>query len=254
LVDVQDTIVVVPCYNEAQRFDAQRFGAAARADQSLSFLLVDDGSKDATRSVLEGLRRELPDQVVVLGLDANVGKAEAVRQGMLCAFERQPRLVAYFDADLATPLAELDGMRAWFAQRPELELVLGSRVGLLGRHVVRTHRRHYLGRLFASMASLLLGFSVYDTQCGAKVFRNTEAMRGVFAEPFSVRWTFDVEILARLTLLALEGTIAPLDRSALEHPLTQWQDVSGSKLGPGAALRAGGELASLWARYHRQQR
>jgi hypothetical protein len=79
-------------------------------------------------------------------------------------------------------------------------------------------------------------------------------MRGVFAEPFSVRWTFDVEILARLALLAKTGKIAPLDQAALEHPLTQWRDVSGSKLGPGAALRAGAELASLWARYHRQQR
>ena len=251
---MQDTLVVVPCYNEAARFDARSFADAAAADRGLAFVLVDDGSKDETREILSTLSRERPEQFRVLGLDQNVGKAEAVRRGLEAAFVRSPRLVAYLDADLATPLAELSPMRALFSSQPELQVVLGSRIAMLGRDVVRTHRRHYLGRIFASMASLLLGLSVYDTQCGAKVFRNTPAMRGLFAEPFSVRWTFDVEILARLTQLADAGSIAPLSRSALEYPLSTWRDVSGSKLSPKAALRAGAELASLWAKYGRKQR
>jgi dolichyl-phosphate beta-glucosyltransferase len=254
VVDVQETIVVVPCYNEATRLEPAAFLAAAQADASLSFLFVDDGSRDATRSVLYQLRDQRPEQLTVLGLDRNVGKAEAVRLGVQSACERSPQLVAYLDADLATPLGELEPMRALFAERGELEVVLGSRVGLLGRDVVRTHRRHYLGRIFASLASLLLDLTVYDTQCGAKVFRNTAAVRGVFSEPFSVRWTFDVEILARLAQLARAGTIAPMARSALEVPLRHWRDVRGSKLGPAAALKAGTELALLWQRYGRHGR
>jgi dolichyl-phosphate beta-glucosyltransferase len=249
VVDVQDTIVVVPCYNEAGRFEAPSFAAAAREEPSLSFLLVDDGSRDATRSVLEQLHDQRPEQFTVLGLHRNVGKAEAVRLGMNSAFDRSPRLVGYFDADLATPLAELAPMRALFAERPELQAVLGSRVGLLGRDVVRTPRRHYLGRVFASLASVLLDLTVYDTQCGAKVFRNTAAVRSVFSEPFRVSWTFDVEILARLAQLARDGTIPPMARSAVEYPLRRWRDVSGSKLGPAAALKAGTELATLWRHY-----
>jgi dolichyl-phosphate beta-glucosyltransferase len=253
VVDVQ-SVIVVPCYNEARRLDVPSFVAAALADPSLSFLLVDDGSRDDTRALLAALRDQHPAHFSVLGLDRNRGKAEAVRLGMQSAFDRSPELVAYFDADLATPLAELAPMRELFAARPELQVVLGSRVGLLGRDVVRTPQRHYLGRVFASLASLLLHLNVYDTQCGAKMFRNTAAVRGVFAEPFSVSWTFDVEILARLAQLAREGAIAPLARSALEYPLRRWRDVSGSKLGPRAALEAGAELATLWHKYGRSPR
>jgi dolichyl-phosphate beta-glucosyltransferase len=246
---VQSSVIVVPCYNEAQRFDAPSFVAAALADPSLAFLLVDDGSRDATRALLAELCDQHPAQFSVLGLDRNRGKAEAVRLGMQSAFERSPELVGYFDADLATPLAELTPLRALFAEGPELEIALGSRVGLLGRDVVRTPQRHYLGRVFASLASLLLELNVYDTQCGAKVFRNTAAVRSVFAEPFSVSWTFDVEILARLAQLARDGAISPMARSAREYPLSRWRDVSGSKLGPAAALKAGTELATLWRKY-----
>jgi dolichyl-phosphate beta-glucosyltransferase len=253
VVDVQ-TLVVVPCYNEAERFEGQSFVAAALADPSLAFLLVDDGSRDRTLAVLQELAERYPAQFHVLGLENNVGKAEAVRRGMQLAFERSPELVGYLDADLATPLAELGPMRALFAEQPQLEIALGSRVGLLGRDVVRTHRRHYLGRVFASLASVLLELTVYDTQCGAKLFRNTAAVRSVFAEPFSVSWTFDVEILARLAQLARDGAIAPMSHAAIEIPLRRWRDVAGSKVGPAAFLKAGRELGTLWNKYGRLRR
>ena len=246
---MQNIIVVIPCYNEAERLDAQRFVSAAKSDPSLSFLFVDDGSRDATRTVLQRASEQLPAQLSALSLDQNAGKAEAVRRGLQAAFERSPGIVAYLDADLATPLEELGPMRALFEAQPELQAVLGSRVGLLGRDVVRKPTRHYLGRIFASVASVLLDLNVYDTQCGAKLFRNTPAVRSIFAEPFSVSWTFDVEVLARLAKLARDGAIPPLARSAMEHPLRRWRDVAGSKLKPSAAIKAGTELATLWRKY-----
>lgn len=246
---MQSTIVVVPCFNEAERFKSEPFVIAGSADPSLSFLLVDDGSSDSTRSVLERLQAHPSRRFSVLALDRNCGKAEAVRAGLGRAFERSPSLVGYFDADLATPIPELSGMRALFDADPELLAVLGSRVGLLGREVVRSPHRHYLGRLFASAASLALDLTVYDTQCGAKIFRNTAAVRKVFSEPFESRWTFDVEVLARLNALAKDGEIPPLSRAAAEYPLNAWRDVSGSKLGARAAVGAGLELARLWLRY-----
>jgi dolichyl-phosphate beta-glucosyltransferase len=248
--DPRDMVVVVPCFDEAARLDCARFAAFARAERSMHFLFVDDGSRDRTREVLDALAQTSP-RIEVLALARNAGKAEAIRHGMLRAFELEPAFVAYFDADLATPLDELAPMRRLLLEKPELEVVLGSRVALLGRDIKRSHRRHYLGRAFATAASVVLDLVVYDTQCGAKMFRNSEAIRHVFAQPFETRWVFDVEVLARLKALSRRGAFPDVTRSVVEHPLRAWCDVSGSKLGVRAAIGSGLELARIWHRYGR---
>ena len=69
---------------------------------------------------------------------------------------------------------------------------------MMGTDIRRSAVRHYTGRLFATAGSLVLGVPVYDTQCGAKAFRVTDALRAALAEPFVSRWAFDVEVLGRL--------------------------------------------------------
>jgi len=112
-------------------------------------------------------------------------------------------------------------------------------VALLGHRIDRSAWRHYLGRLFATASSLVLRLSVYDTQCGAKVFRVTPALRTALAEPFTSRWAFDVELLQRL----LGAGVRPAQFE--EVPLRAWRDVGGSKLGPAAAIAAAADLARL---------
>ena len=133
----------------------------------------------------------------VIHLAANQGKAEAVRAGILAALRLEPDLVGFWDADLATPLNAIDDFLALAAKRPEIDIILGSRVMLMGRDIRREAWRHYLGRVFATGVSLSLNLPVYDTQCGAKVFRANEATAAVFATPFHSPWIFDVEVLAR---------------------------------------------------------
>jgi len=247
---MQRTVLVVPAYNEAARLDASAFLRACEALPALGLLFVDDGSTDDTLSLLRDLERSAPERISVLELPNNQGKAEAVRRGVSSAFEGNPAIVGYFDADLATPLGEASKMAALFDD-PKVVAVLGSRVALLGRNVVRSHARHYLGRVFASSASLVLGLSVYDTQCGAKLFRNSEAVRHVFSTPFLVDWSFDVEILARLSVLSEHGQLAPLDQCVVEFPLDEWRDVRGTKLTAMSAGRAGLDLFRVLARYRR---
>jgi hypothetical protein len=114
--------------------------------------------------------------------------------------------------------------------RSDIEMVFGARVRLLGRIIERTPTRHYPGRLFATAASLTLGLAIYDTQCGAKLFRASPAVRSLFEEPFLTRWLFDLEIIARLIQARRETQLPQAEDVIYECPLQEWRDVSGSKV------------------------
>lgn len=239
-------VVVIPCFNEAARLEGDAL-LSLLDTQGVEILLVDDGSTDDTRARLQELAARAPARVGVLALEGNRGKAEAVRRGLEQALLDGALRVAYLDADLSTPPAELLRLLQVLEDRPDLDVVLGSRVRLLGRHIERRPLRHYLGRGFATAASLTLGLPVYDTQCGAKAFRRTPALLAALRSPFSSRWAFDVELLLRL----LEGeadTPGLPERAFLELPLKEWREVGGGKLGPAAMARAGLDLARLAAR------
>jgi glycosyltransferase involved in cell wall biosynthesis len=235
--------VVVPCYNEAERLDETPLLAFLDDCADASLLFVDDGSTDATAGRLSALAARRPGRIEVLSLMPNGGKAEAVRRGMLAALARGARMVGYLDADLSTPPVELLRLRAAF-ERPGVEAVLGARVALLGTDIERSAVRHYLGRVFASVAAIILHARVYDTQCGAKLFRASRALEAALATPFISRWAFDVELLGRL--LAGDAAVPALPLSAIvEVPLATWHDVRGSKLGPLAMARTLAELGRI---------
>jgi hypothetical protein len=159
--------------------------------------------------------------------------------------------VGFWDADLATPLDAINDLLELLLAHKELDIVLGSRVKLLGRDIERLVVRHYLGRVFATCASVVLGLPIYDTQCGAKIFRVTPDLAGILQEPFSSRWIFDVELLARF--LHLSGT-EKAHGEIYEFPLYRWRDVPGSKVGPLDFLTAAKELLAIWRKYPRNSR
>jgi glycosyltransferase involved in cell wall biosynthesis len=240
--------IVVPCFNEARRLPADVIRAYCARVPDVDFLFVDDGSTDGTLVRLRELERSLPGRVSVLALAKNGGKAEAVRAGLCAAFKSGAELVGYWDADLATPLDEIARFREVLATHSRVDLVLGSRVQLLGRMVRRRPIRHYLGRIFATGVSLFLELPIYDSQCGAKLMRNDASLAPLFDEPFCVNWTFDVELLARL--IHLRGRAAARE-SLYELPLERWEDVAGSKVKPSDFFVAFAEIARLWLRYGR---
>ena len=228
---MRHVVLVVPCYNEASRLPVERLRALLTDDKSVGLVLVDDGSSDETRARLDVVGEGFEERVQVLALPHNRGKAEAVRQGVVRALEGDAEHVGYWDADLATPLEELERLRAVLDEHPDVVMVLGARVNLLGRHIERSPLRHYLGRVFATAAAVTLGLPVYDTQCGAKLFRATPELAELFAEPFETRWLFDVEILARF-LRQRRRAGQSAHGAIVEYPLRAWRDVAGSKLRP----------------------
>ena len=217
---------MIPCFNEEHRLPAAEIIGFLDTHPHASVCLVNDGSRDGTLAALERLRGQRPDQVLVCNLDGNRGKAEAVRLGVLhAASVAGADLIGFWDADLSTPLDEVDRLVEPLIADPRCQLSLGSRVKRLGSRIDRHLSRHVLGRIFAACASALLGLSVYDSQCGAKVFR-AAAVGVLFDEPFITRWLFDLEMLMRLrNRLGKAGM-----ETTTEVPLKRWREVRGSKL------------------------
>jgi dolichyl-phosphate beta-glucosyltransferase len=225
--------IVVPCYNEARRLQSAAFREFAERSDDTLLIFVDDGSTDETAATVEAMRSGLEHAIHLLTLGPNRGKAEAVRQGILFALDQfGPSVVGFWDADLATPLEAIRQLQNVLVERKDIEMVFGARVKLLGRHVQRRAIRHYLGRVFATAVSAVLEMPIYDTQCGAKLFRVRNETRSIFESPFLSKWVFDVEILARYKLL-YEGEQKRLVDAIYEYPLETWVDVAGSKVRAG---------------------
>jgi glycosyltransferase involved in cell wall biosynthesis len=249
---VSGATLVVPCYNEAARLDGDAFLGIVDAAPGLRLLFVDDGSTDATAERLREIASRRRDRVEVLQLAANAGKAEAVRQGLRAALAGGGDVVGYVDADLATPPPEILRLVRTMDER-RASVVMGSRVALLGSDIRRSTLRHYTGRVFASIASLILEVRVYDTQCGAKLFRRSPALEAALTTPFLSRWAFDVELLGRL--LAGAPGVAPVAAAEIiEMPLGTWSDVPGSKLSAAAMAGALKDLALIGADLRRRRR
>lgn len=233
-------VMVIPAWNEVHRLQERAFLEFVQSQEVVDLRFVDDGSTDGTAAKLEGLQQAAPGRIAVQRLSRNVGKGEAVRLGLRAALDGGYPLVGYLDADLAAPLDTALLLRDALLADPSLTLVLGSRVKLLGWEIERSERRHYLGRVFATFASIALGLAVYDTQCGAKALRAGAAADAATATPFLSRWLFDVELLARLRQVGA---------AMHEVPLPIWKDPGGSSVRFGDFLRAPLELWRIHRRY-----
>jgi glycosyltransferase involved in cell wall biosynthesis len=224
---MSSTTLIIPCYNEERRLDGPAFLRFAIANPGVRLLFVNDGSRDNTLQVVNGIAAERPVQIAVLDCARNGGKAEAVRQGMLRALEEGADYAGYFDADLATPLGAAIEFARVLDRLRGIDVVVGSRLQLLGRSIKRRAKRALLGRVFAKAASTTLGISIHDTQCGAKLFRSTPWVAAAFSEPFCTRWIFDVEVLARISQATEEAGGPALTECVYEFPLDDWTEIAG---------------------------
>lgn len=235
------TAIVVPCFNEEKRLDLEAFSEFLHRVPCIRMVFVNDGSRDRTVEVLECLHSVHPDRVEILSLSRNSGKAEAVRQGLVYASGTGADFVGYWDADLATPLEVIEDFLRVAQRYGQTEVVYGARLQLLGHRVSRTLSRRIISRICAKMARVAVGLPIGDTQCGAKLLRNTPRLRQAVAQPFSAGWLFDVELFSRIA--AMSGSV----HAFYEYPLPEWTEVPGSKVTGRAIRRAGLAMLRLIA-------
>ncbi len=186
--------VVIPAFNEEDRLPGTlaRIAAFLAAEDGwlpAEIVVADDGSTDRTIAVAEAFAAPPGVTLRVVRLPHNRGKGAAVRTGVL-ASEGEQVLVS--DADLATPIEELDTL----ASRG-VDLAVGSR-GLRRELITRRQPlpRDVLGRVF-NLAIRLLGLTTLsDTQCGFKLI-DGELARRLAAVQRLDSFAFDIELLAR---------------------------------------------------------
>lgn len=220
-----NTVIVIPSYNEEKRLPIREFDEFILNDRSVKFLIVNDGSTDNTLNILKKLKNHHPDQINIQHLKKNLGKADAIRNGMLeLESKREFKYVGYMDADLATPLNQINKLRDVLDRSENISFVFGSRIAKLGSNIKRNTYRHYLGRIVATLISMELKLAIYDTQCGLKLFRR-EILNTLFMESFKSKWLFDVELFHRL--MRLNSNISLIAR---EIPLDTWVEKGNSKI------------------------
>ncbi len=185
--------IVIPAHNEAeaigQALTSIRDYALAK-QWPIEVVVVDDGSHDGTSD--QAMRTDAgPLTVRVIRNERNRGKAVSVRRGML---EATGDLRLFCDADMSTPIEQLDRLLPWIDRG--FEVVIGSRrvAGSELRPPQRMTRRT-LGRIFRRFRSFILLHDIRDTQCGFKLFTR-EATEAAFSLQQVVGPAFDCEILA----------------------------------------------------------
>lgn len=211
--------IIIPAYNEHTRLPATlqtvTHYLAAREWEFREIIVVDDGSKDATVAAAEAFVKD-GHPIRILKNPGNCGKGYSVRHGML---EAAGEWLLFSDADLSTPIAELEKLCASVGNA--VPIAIGSRA--LDRSLIGVHQsafRERAGQVFNFFMRAALGLNIHDTQCGFKLFRR-DAARAIFSRQKLERFGFDAEILFIARKLGLHAVEVPV----------RWNNVEGTKVG-----------------------
>jgi len=178
------------------------------------------------------------DNVTIINLKNNKGKAEAIRIGMLSLNESKDISglkifsgIGFIDSDGAFKKTDVINIVNFFIETlnvdihvEEVDAVISSRIKLSGHDIERNPLRHYLSRILITFLCSEWERAPYDTQCGLKIFANSAFMGRALQEHFNSRWFFDIEILMRLQILKKEYLLI------WEKPLMYWHEVDGSRI------------------------
>ena len=217
--------IVIPCYNEENRLDKERMFSFLKVHKNVLLCFVNDGSSDRTIDVLNTIKSAYPNNVEAISTESNVGKAEAVRTGVLyCNTHFKYEKSAYLDADLATTLEEC--LEISSVVNSKVVFAFGSRIKKIDTNIQRKTYRFLIGRVIATFISRQLKLGVYDTQCGCKIF-NSELSKSIFKEKFISKWLFDVELFHRI--IKIYG-VDKMSEISNEVPLKSWIDYDDSKV------------------------
>lgn len=227
--------VVVPCFNEEFRFNSVYWKSLIENTKQVGvvWLFLNDGSSDNTESILDTFCAS--QDVFFLSLKKNVGKGNAVRMGFLYLLDNFPDLkeISFLDADGAFASDEVVSILKDSVNKkiPDFDIFITSRVKLSGTDIQRSQSRHIISRLLYTIVARSWTWAPYDTQCGFKVFKVTDAFIKSLKDVFHTKWLFDIEIMTRLAIYLEQKP------KIIEKPLSFWYEVGGGTMSWNSSLR-----------------
>lgn len=215
-----DLSIIIPAYNEQARLGQTLTATLLHIEKqklAAEIIVVDDGSTDETAQVARQTFAAFPSiKTKVIRYEENRGKGFAVRTGLR---EASGAIALFSDADLSTPIEEMDKLTAPIA-RGECDVTFGSRA--LDRSLIGAHqpwRREQSGKVFNLIVKVLTALPFADTQCGFKAFRMS-AFRPLLDNLEIDRFGFDVEFLYAAKYRGLR----------LREIAVRWNHCDGSKI------------------------
>ena len=206
--------IVVPCYNESKDIAKNSEIIKKHLEtikQDYELILVNDGSKDNTKEVIEAI-----PGVKALSYEPNRGKGGAVKYGIENA---TGDYVLFMDADLSTDLEAID---KFLKLAPNYDMVIGSRHAK--DSVIKKKQpalRVFIGWCCRKLVNMKFHFKYKDTQCGFKAMR-TDIAKKIVSKQVVNNFAFDVEYLY----------IASLNNLSVYEMGVIWADDRGSTVSP----------------------
>ncbi|MEK7673076.1 MAG: glycosyltransferase [Patescibacteria group bacterium] len=188
-----DLSVIIPAYNEEKRIKISLPIIAAyfkNKNLSVEIIVVNDGSKDDTKKVVEGFKKKIPN-LSLINLQKNLGKGAAVKSGMEAS---KGKYILFTDADNSTPIEEFDKLFTSLKES-DAQVAIGSRYLKDSNVKIRQPKyRILLGRAGNLLIRTILLRGISDSQCGFKLFES-EAAKKIFVLQKVKRFGFDMESL-----------------------------------------------------------
>ncbi|OGR97395.1 MAG: glycosyl transferase [Elusimicrobia bacterium RBG_16_66_12] len=208
--------ILIPVYNEKDTvLELLRRVEAAPVSVAKQIILVDDGSTDGTREILNGLG----DRAKVVFHEVNRGKGAALRTALSHA---TGELVIIQDADLEYDPADYPGLLAPLLDG-RADVVYGSRF-LGGTHRVLFFWHYFGNLLFTLITNVLYDINLNDMGTCYKAFL-TEKIKAIPLE--SERFGIEAEITAKVCkrrLRIYETPISYSGRTYAEGKKITWKD------------------------------
>jgi dolichyl-phosphate beta-glucosyltransferase len=209
--------IVIPSFKEAERLPLFLSTLTKNMPNDISYIIVDDGSPiDDFNLLCERVKPFLNPNVSLLRYDINRGKGGAIEFGLEHA---NTEYVGFLDADGSIPHYEVINLWEYTKSNLHLDLILSSRIKLLGKQIDRSIKRHISGRIFVTYLNFLFNVPVYDSQCGFKIFK-LSLYNSIKSKIINKRWLWDTELLILSYLNGFKCAEVAID----------WKDVQGSKI------------------------